>query len=130
MSTEPKKKVDDAWKRQAEEEKKKLEEKLEKDPGEKPLPPATFGTFLASLELQARLALGELRDPESKEPVKPDLRMAQYLIDTIAMLQEKTEGNLEPAEAEGLQELLTSLRLGFVQAKQKAAAGPQTIVTA
>ena len=39
---------------------------------------------------------------------------AQYLIDTIAMLKEKTAGNLEPAESNALDGLLHQLRMAFI----------------
>ena len=41
------------------------------------------------------------------------------MIDLLAMLQEKTRGNLDPAEAKLLDDLLYDLRMRFVQAQQQ-----------
>lgn len=119
--TEIKKKVDSEWKKKAEEEKEKLDEVKEKveeqlKAEEGPLPPPTFLSFLAGLELEARLALGEIKHPQTKEARK-DLVGAQYVIDTLSLLQEKTKGNLSHEEERVLQNLLTELRFRFVQAK-------------
>src|SRR5579872_7073475 len=92
-----KKKVDSEWKKRAEEEKAKLETEKEKVEAAAaaeaaPLPPPTFAGFLAGLELETRLALGEVKHPQTGE-VRKDLVSAQYVIDTLALLQEKTKGN-------------------------------------
>jgi hypothetical protein len=41
------------------------------------------------------------------------------MIDLLSLLQSKTQGNLEPAEAKLLDDLLYDLRLRFVQAQQQ-----------
>jgi hypothetical protein len=122
-----KKKVDSEWKKKAEDDKAKLEEvkeqaeeQLAADEG--PLPPPTFAHFLAGLDLEARLALGEMKHPVTKEQ-RQDLVAAQYVIDTLALLKEKTKGNLETDEDILMQNLLTDLRFRFVQAKQRATGG-------
>ena len=125
--SEIKKKVDSEWKRKAEEEKAKLEEvkeavEAEHRAQEGPLPPPTFLQFLSGLELEARFSLGEIKHPETGETRK-DLHGAQYVIDTLALLQEKTKGNLDSRESLGLQNLLTDLRFRFVQAR-KTSGGP------
>ncbi|HZU96251.1 MAG TPA: DUF1844 domain-containing protein [Planctomycetota bacterium] len=122
--TEIKKKVDSEWKKRAEEEKEKLEEVKERveeqlEAEEGPLPPPTFLSFLAGLDLEARLALGEIKHPQTGQ-AKKDLIAAQYVIDTLALLQEKTKGNLTSDEERTLQNLLTELRFRFVQARGKA----------
>jgi hypothetical protein len=123
--SEIKKKVDSEWKKKAEEEKQKLEEvkeqveeKLKAEEG--PLPPPTFLNFLGGLDLECRLALGEIKHPQTREARK-DLVSAQYVIDTLALLQEKTKNNLTHDEERVLQNLLTELRFRFVQAKGKPA---------
>ena len=42
-------------------------------------------------------------------------KVAQTLIDTLGMLQEKTEGRLDPDERQLLDQALTALRFRFVQ---------------
>ena len=41
------------------------------------------------------------------------------MIELLALLQDKTRGNLEPAEAKLLEDLLYDLRMRFVQAQQQ-----------
>ena len=123
--SEIKKKVDSDWKKKAEEDKAKLEEvkeRAEEDAkaAEGPLPPPTFSHFLAGLDMEARLSLGEMKHPVSGE-VRQDLVAAQYVIDTLALIQEKTKGNLDTGEEILLQNLLTELRFRFVEAKRKKA---------
>jgi hypothetical protein len=61
--------------------------------------------------------LGELERPGG--PVaKKDLPMAKHTIDILAMLHQKTRGNLTPEEQQLLQGLLTDLRLRFVEARK------------
>jgi len=79
-------------------------------------PPAelTFAAFLWSLSEQALAALGEVPDPSSGQ-VARDLIMAQQMIDIIAMLRDKTRGNLEPHEQAMLKEILSSLQMKYVE---------------
>jgi len=114
------KKVDSEWKKKAEEEKEKLEVKAAEEEAEGELEPVTFLSFLSGLALEAQLALGLLKHPRANE-AKQDLVAAQYVIDTIAVLQEKTKGNLTSEEERTLQNLLTELRFRFVQAQPKKA---------
>jgi hypothetical protein len=123
MSGEIKKKVDSEWKKKAEEEKEKLEaaeKKVEEDlaAAEGPLPPLDFLGFLEGLALEAQLSLGLIKHPQTGEQ-KVNLHAAQYVIDTLALLQEKTKGNLSSDEDRFLQNLLTELRFRFIQAQPK-----------
>lgn len=79
----------------------------------------TFSDFLLWLATMAAVQFGDLPDPVSGEPVEPNVSAAGHLVDVIAMLQEKTAGNLSPAEAKFLDDLLYDLRMRFVQAKQE-----------
>lgn len=86
------------------------------------LPPIDFHTFIISLGSSALLHLGEL-DPPDGTPAQIDLPLAQHTIDVIAMLQEKTRGNLTPPEAELLESLLFDLRLRYVERSKSAKPG-------
>lgn len=86
----------------------------EPDPG---LPAVDFHTFVLSLGSSALLHLGELEHPDLGAPQK-DLPLAKHTIDILAMLEEKTKGNLSPAEAKLIESLLYDLRLRFVEAKK------------
>jgi hypothetical protein len=90
------------------------EPSAESDP-EIPLPPATFEYLVFSLRTQAELSLGLLHFGEEKETVKPEFRSAQHAIDLLAVLQEKTRGNLSIDEQRLLENSLTELRFRYVQ---------------
>ncbi len=74
-----------------------------------------FYTFVLSLASSAFVHLGDAPHPESGEPMKPNFPLAQQTIDILAMLREKTQGNLTPEEEKFMENLLTDLRLRFVQ---------------
>jgi Domain of unknown function (DUF1844) len=77
-------------------------------------PEITFGTFIVGLSTQALVHLGELPDPHSNQRGQ-DLIAAEQLIDIIAMLENKTRGNLEPDEQTMLQTILFELRMKYVE---------------
>ncbi|MEJ5366098.1 MAG: DUF1844 domain-containing protein [Desulfosoma sp.] len=80
----------------------------------RPYPQVTFSTFVFSLSSSALVHLGEVPDP-STQKVEKDLPLAKQIIDTLAMLQEKTKGNLDKDEEQLLQTVLYDLRLRFVK---------------
>jgi hypothetical protein len=61
------------------------------------------------------MALGAVEDPITKEMNKA-LPEASFLIDTIGMLREKTEGNLTSDEQSYLNALLHDLQMRYVEA--------------
>ena len=86
-------------------------------PGAAMLPPVDFHTFVLSLGSSALLHLGELEHPEEGAP-RQDLALAKHTIDILAMLQEKTKGNLTPPEDKLIESLLYDLRLRYVEASK------------
>ena len=76
-----------------------------------------FYTFVLSLGSSAFIHLGDAPHPETGAVGEPDLDLAQQTIDILAMLAEKTKGNLTPEEDRFLGNLLTDLRLRFVTKK-------------
>jgi hypothetical protein len=87
--------------------------------------PIDFYTFVLSLGSSAFVHLGEAPHPETGVPVAPDLLLAHQTIDILAMLREKTKGNLTPEEEKFLEALLTDLRIRFVErSKQQGGAKP------
>jgi len=109
---EIRKKDDEGWKEAVEKEKEAL--KLEN----KFLPPEPdFNFFITTLSLQASIALGVIPNPATNKTEK-DLTQAKFLIDTLAMLKEKTKGNLTPEETNLLENLLYELRMQYIS-KQK-----------
>jgi hypothetical protein len=75
------------------------------------LPEASLELLVISLAMQARM---ELVPEETDEP--PNLDLARHTIDLLAVLQEKTKGNLSFEENRLLENVLTELRFRYVQA--------------
>ena len=85
------------------------------DGGTASLPAVDFHTFMLSLGSSALLHLGELEHPDVGAPQK-NLPLAKHTIDILVMLEEKTRGNLSPAEEKLITSLLYDLRLRYVEA--------------
>jgi hypothetical protein len=81
-----------------------------------PLPKIDFSSFILSLYSSGLVQLGKVEDPSTgKKDINLDL--AKHTIDMIAMLEEKTRGNLTEEENNLLKALLSEIRLAFVGAK-------------
>src|SRR5580704_16246658 len=86
-----------------------------------PVPPATFEYLVATFRFQTEMQLGLLHFGEEKDRPEPNLDLARHFIDTLAMLQEKTRGNLSMEEKRMLENAVTELRFRFVQTADKSA---------
>lgn len=84
-----------------------------------PLPPASFSFLVLSLRAQAEMQLGLMHFGQEEKP-QPDLMLARHTIDMIAVLLEKTKGNLSLEEQRLLENSLTELRFRFVQVSDEA----------
>ena len=73
----------------------------------------SFASFIMSLSSQALMQMGEFPAPEGVS-VEKDLEAARQTIDIIAMLLEKTRGNLEDSEEKLLEDMHHELRMRFV----------------
>ena len=81
-----------------------------------PIPPANFTFLVESILMQTQIQLGLLRFGEQDEkPNEPNLPLARHSIDMLAMIQEKTRGNLTVEEQRLIENGLTELRFRFVQ---------------
>ena len=78
----------------------------------------TFSGFILSLATTAAVHFGDIADPNTGEKGEPNLLAASQMIELIALLQEKTKGNLIEPEERLIDDLLYELRLRFVQAQQ------------
>ncbi len=78
----------------------------------------TFTAFVLSLATTAAVHFGDIADPATGRRDEPNLAAAAQMIEIIAMLQEKTRGNLIEPEERLLDDLLYELRMRFVQAQQ------------
>jgi len=85
-----------------------------------PLPPATFEFLVFSLKMQAEMRLGLLKLGEGMEE-ELNLPTARHTIDMLAMIAEKTKGNLTLDEQRLIENSLTELRFRFVQVSESAA---------
>ncbi len=117
--------VDEDWKAEAQKEKEilKKEEELEHKAEEKkqerpPLPGADFPGLISMITTQAYYALGVIGTEQDKER-PPDLAIAKYNIDMLAIIDEKTKGNLTEDEAKLLESTLHQLRMIFVQLSEQ-----------
>ncbi|HYA03498.1 MAG TPA: DUF1844 domain-containing protein [Syntrophobacteria bacterium] len=82
--------------------------------GEALLPEITFATFIFSLNTSALVHLGDYPDPATGKS-EMDLPLAKQTIDLIALLEEKTRGNLTKDEENLVRHILYDLRLRYVQ---------------
>ena len=86
-----------------------------------PLPPPTFEFLVFSLKMQAEIRLGLLPMAVEEKDAEADLPSARHAIDMLAMLAEKTRGNLTLEEQRLIDNSLTELRFRYVQASESAA---------
>ena len=82
------------------------------------LPEINFSTFVISLSTQVLMHLGEVPSPLSGK-VESDVPAAKQMIDLLAMLREKTRGNLNANEDRLMQDILFDLRMKYVEAVKK-----------
>jgi len=78
------------------------------------LPAIDFSTFVLSLSHSALVHLGDAPDPSGGAAGK-NLPLARQTIDLLALLQDKTRGNLDGQEERILDQALYDLRLRFVE---------------
>jgi len=83
----------------------------------------TFERFLASLYMTGMLQLGLMHEQGGQPQL--DLIGARQTIDTIALLSDKTKGNLTAKEQNFLQNALYELRMAYVEVTNAIARGPQ-----
>jgi hypothetical protein len=78
-------------------------------------PEITFSLFVLSLSASAEIHLGRLAVPGTDQPAPPNLTEAAHLIEVLAMLQEKTAGNLDESEEQLIDAVLYDLRMRYVE---------------
>jgi hypothetical protein len=83
----------------------------------------TFERFMASLYMTAMLQLG-LMHQQGEQP-RVDIIGARQTIDTLALLAEKTKGNLTPTEENFLQNSLYEVRMAYVEVTNALSRPPQ-----
>jgi hypothetical protein len=83
----------------------------------------TFERFLASLYMTAMLQLGLMQEPGGQPRI--DIIGARQTIDTLALVGEKTKGNLNPTEETFLQNSLYEVRMAYVEVTNALSRPPQ-----
>ena len=81
---------------------------------------ALFLQLLLGLQQSGMMALGKLMNPISRK-IETHLDVARDTIDTLAAIEARTKGNLEPDEARVLAQVLTDLRMNYVDEAKKTA---------
>lgn len=125
---EPKIIVDESWKSQVQREKEEAARKAAeaqqqtaapvKPPAEEnagaedDMEEASFSSLVGSLATQTMFALGLIADPQSGQ-VMVNLDAARYTLDMLAILREKTKGNLTPEEDGALVQTCDELENAF-----------------
>ncbi|MCX5704114.1 MAG: DUF1844 domain-containing protein [Candidatus Omnitrophica bacterium] len=110
---EIKKDIDESWKEAAAKEKESLKKEGKFIP-----PEPDFNFFITTLALQASISLGQVPNPATNKK-EEDLTQVKFLIDTLAMLKEKTKGNLTQEETTLLENLLYELRMAYISKTAK-----------
>jgi len=82
------------------------------------LPALDFSTLILSMASTAMVQLGVVPGPGGDAPGR-DLDAAKQAIDILAILEEKTRGNLDDGEQKLLASLLYDLRVAYVDAQKK-----------
>jgi hypothetical protein len=81
-----------------------------------------FIEFVLMQAQQAALFLGQIPNPQTGRP-EVNLEVARMFIDQLAMIQEKTRGNLTSEETTVIRNALSGLQMAFFEASQAGRAG-------
>src|SRR5690242_4879280 len=84
-----------------------------------------FIEFVMMHAQNAALFLGQIPNPKTGEG-EVNLELAKIFIDQLAMIQEKTRGNLTNEEATVLRNALSNLQMAFVEVARMQPSGGST----
>jgi hypothetical protein len=76
-----------------------------------------FSTLVLSFATSSLMNMGHAPDPQTGKKNK-NIELAKQNIDILAILEEKSRGNLTKEEAELLKNILAEVRLRFVEASK------------
>ena len=88
-----------------------------------------FIEFVMMHSQNAALFLGQIPNPQTGQG-EVNLDLAKMFIDQLAMIQEKTRGNLTSEESTVLRNAISNLQMVFVEVSQKSAGGSAPSPTA
>lgn len=80
---------------------------------------ALFLQLVLGLQQSGMMALGKLMNPITRK-IDRNLDIARDTIDTLAALEARTKGNLESDEARVLTQVLTDLRMNYLDELKKS----------
>ena len=80
---------------------------------------ALFLQLVLGLQQNGMMMLGKLMNPMTRK-IETNLEVARDTIDTLAAIEARTRGNLEPDEARVLKQVLTDLRMNYIDAVKKS----------
>jgi hypothetical protein len=92
------------------------------------VPEVTFLGFVLSLAHTAAVHFGDVPDPVTGASAPTNLPAAQQIIDILALLQDKTKGNLTAEERQFLEQVVYELRMRFVEASTSGSEEPSRII--
>jgi len=72
-----------------------------------------FNFFVTTMAIQASICLGVFPNPANNQK-EENLTQAKFIIDTLAMIKDKTKNNLNPEEEKLLENVLSELRMQYV----------------
>lgn len=84
---------------------------------------ALFLQLVLGLQQSGMMSLGKLMNPISRK-IERHLDVAKDTIDTLAALESRTRGNLEPDEERVLRQVLTEMRMNYIEEVKKGGAVP------
>lgn len=82
-----------------------------------------FLYLVGSFEMSAMMAMGKIKNPMTDKTEK-DLQQAQFSIDLLDMIKEKTEGKLSEYELKYLENTLGQLKLNYIDEAKKPSESP------
>lgn len=82
-----------------------------------------FHYFVLQQQMAAMMYLGKMVRPDTGQ-IDRNLDAAKFTIDLLGMLEEKTKGNLTAEESQLLQQVVTTLRLNFIDERKREEAKP------
>src|SRR5262245_23671526 len=88
----------------------------------------TFIGFVLSLAHTAAFHFGDVHDPVSGQVWQMNVAAGRQIIDILALLEQKTRGNLTPEERQLLEQLLYELQMRYVEATKSAPQEPSRII--
>lgn len=81
-------------------------------------PKAEFAVIVSTIATQALVSLGKIKNPLTNKK-QVDLESAEFSVDLLQVLTEKTRGNLTDTEKRYLDGVLYQLRMAYVEATGK-----------